>query len=506
MSSSAVGFFGKLPCKGDFLQRRVPHEFLEIWDPWLQACLHGSREILQEAWLTHYLRGAMWRFVLSSGVCGSGAYAGVLAPSVDRVGRYFPLTLLAQMDTEICPLDFAASNLAWFESLEALVTLGLDEATTDLDRFDAQVAELTLPDASAGSGAATELFKLLEHSRFPAQGGSWRAPLGSAGTLQAAINAYAYRDLAAQLRPVSLWWSDGSDVTAPSWLSLRGLPQPENFAAMLDGRWLEHDWQDLGEVAAAEPAPQALRTQPAVDQRNDAPTHAVPLAVPRVTIPDVQLTDIESNRAAFVIRPEVGLWAIATVVDPAADTTALRLIALALQQVAPAGSLTGLVESVRSALTQVHEQLCYMSSRDVQRVDAQGQLVAMAAFGTECALLSAGPVQSLRVRANRLEALEPHGPGDSGGAGMLTDLLHPEQQAPPPLGAPGFRHLQVEYERLLREDQWILCARTLIEAEQLRRLASMAASGVPLSAILIRDQLAPLIIDSGAYPLMTVQI
>src|SRR5262249_51991550 len=90
-----VGFYGKLPCRGDFLQRRAPQDFVDVWDAWLQEGLHESRQRLQEAWLNTYLTGRVWRFVLSAGVCGSGVYAGVLVPSVDRVGRYFPLTLIA---------------------------------------------------------------------------------------------------------------------------------------------------------------------------------------------------------------------------------------------------------------------------------------------------------------------------------------------------------------------------------------------------------------------------
>src|SRR5688572_18349977 len=92
-ASATVGFFGKLPCRGDFLRRRVPEEFVAAWDEWLQLCLTQSREQLGDAWRDAYLAGPIWRFVLAEGVCGTGAYAGVLMPSVDRVGRCFPLTI-----------------------------------------------------------------------------------------------------------------------------------------------------------------------------------------------------------------------------------------------------------------------------------------------------------------------------------------------------------------------------------------------------------------------------
>jgi type VI secretion system protein ImpM len=554
VAQSSVGFFGKLPCKGDFLQRRVPQEFLDVWDPWLQECLHASRQSLQESWLSSYLTGPLWRFVLSSSVCGTGAYAGVLAPSVDRVGRYFPLTLVAQIDIDLCPLEFAATRTPWFEALEALIVVALDESTVDLESFDAQVAELAQPREPPEQGFATGVFELLAHSKFPAQGAAWRVPLGSAGGLQSAINALAYRDLAARLRPVSLWWSEGSNAAAPSWLSLRGLPAPVSFGAMLNGQWAQHGWQDVGELPGS-PAqtPAAPGRADEVADRSDEPIMASPmtgspmtespmtespvtespitgspaagspaagspvtgspiaeapigLASPHVTLPAAQLTAIESNRAAFIVRPDVGLWATAAVGDAQEDTTALRLIAQALQQIAPAGSLTGLVEAVRQALSEVHEQLRYLSTRDVQRIDAQAQLIALLAWGNECALMSAGPIQTLRVRARVLEELGTDRQALPDDPGMLDDLLGADEQTTPPLGAGDFRHLRVHYERLQREDQWILCARIMIGSQHIYRLAAAAAGGMPLSV--------PVIIDTifgpgalGAVPaLMTVEV
>ncbi len=105
-ASATVGFFGKLPCRGDFVRRRVPDEFVSAWDEWLQQCLTQSREQLVNAWGDRwrdaYLSGPIWRFVLAEGVCGTGAYAGVVMPSVDRVGRCFPLTIVTQWADTAC--------------------------------------------------------------------------------------------------------------------------------------------------------------------------------------------------------------------------------------------------------------------------------------------------------------------------------------------------------------------------------------------------------------------
>jgi hypothetical protein len=62
---------------------------------------------------------------------------------------------------------------------------------------------------------------------------SWRVPQRSVHSLQRAVNVLAARELERALQPLSLWWSDGSKDTEPTWVCQRGLPQPQAFAGML---------------------------------------------------------------------------------------------------------------------------------------------------------------------------------------------------------------------------------------------------------------------------------
>ena len=192
-----VGFYGKLPCRGDFVQRRVPREFVEPWDVWLQECLTLSRLQLQERWLEAYLVSPIWRFALAGGVCGAAAYAGVLLPSVDLVGRYFPLTLVARWDAGISPFMTACGQDSWFELVQGLALEVLDAPTLDFDDFDRRVAALS------------SLIDPTHHS---------------------------LSSLERMLNPVSLWWTEGSNDIAPAVLCMSGLPDPAGFAAMLSGR------------------------------------------------------------------------------------------------------------------------------------------------------------------------------------------------------------------------------------------------------------------------------
>jgi hypothetical protein len=413
------------------------------------------------------------------------------------------MTIVTQVDVDANPLDFAMRRGSWFDALESLLVTALGEPEVDLEWFDAQVIEYTHFLDGELDPSAPGLKDLLQRSRFPAQAEYWRTPLASANSLQAAVNAFAYRELSAQLRPASMWWTEGSGASAPAWLSLRGLPAPDRFGAMLNGHWSQHGWSDLGELPgareiSAHPEPGAAAETSLVD--------SIPLAEPRVTVPEVQLSAIEPNRAAFVMRPEIGLWAVVAT-DRDTDPTAVRMIADALQQLSPAASLSALVEAVRLALTEVHRGLSRLAARDVQRVDAWANAVTLLSTGAECAFLSAGRVQKLRVRARTLESVDDvadleDAPGPA--PGSLMDLLT-DSTSSRALGTSGFQGLRTHYERLQREDHWILCARPVLGDLAVSRLAAAAASAMPITAATVVDML-----KSGAadeiLPVMTVEI
>jgi type VI secretion system protein ImpM len=94
-----AGWYGKLPALGDFASRRLAPEWIAQWDGWLAAGLHQLREAAPDTWLDDYLASPAWRFALLPGSLpdgsGDGLRIGVLVPSVDRVGRYFPLVVVS---------------------------------------------------------------------------------------------------------------------------------------------------------------------------------------------------------------------------------------------------------------------------------------------------------------------------------------------------------------------------------------------------------------------------
>ncbi len=217
-----AGFFGKVRSHGDFVQRRLPTEFLRIWDDWLQGTLRDSRHELGAGWLDTYLNSPIWRFALPSGVCGESAWAGVLMPSVDRVGRQFPLTIAAA-STGIAPLlGWVTDEGAWYDRIETLALSTL-HADFSLENFDTSLCSMTAP--ASGIGEA-----------MPPAKGHVIALVGL-DRLSDAVPRLNQVIATVLLQGHSLWWTDGSEHVAPCVLVRQGLPTAGLFTAMLDGRW-----------------------------------------------------------------------------------------------------------------------------------------------------------------------------------------------------------------------------------------------------------------------------
>jgi len=71
--------------------------FAPCGDQWLQKSLTAGRDALGDAWFDKYLVSPIWNFAIAPGVCGEVVYASVLVPSLDRVGHYFPLAIVAML-------------------------------------------------------------------------------------------------------------------------------------------------------------------------------------------------------------------------------------------------------------------------------------------------------------------------------------------------------------------------------------------------------------------------
>jgi type VI secretion system protein ImpM len=143
--NSIPGWFGKLPALGDFASRRLPESFLAPWDHWLQQALVASREALGERWLDIYLNAPIRRFWIAPGLLGQGGWAGVLTPSVDRVGRHFPLTIAVALGAaDPGSLAQVMAARSWFDRIEALALQVLN-LTFSVEQLEEGLAGAAFP-------------------------------------------------------------------------------------------------------------------------------------------------------------------------------------------------------------------------------------------------------------------------------------------------------------------------------------------------------------------------
>lgn len=232
---AAPGFYGKVPVLGDFVSRRLPRSFIDPWDQWLQRGLSESRARLGSEWLNLYLQGPIWRFVLSPGVCGDGLWAGVLMPSVDKVGRYFPMTLAACLPSGVHPLHLLFEGEGWFVQLEALALASLED-DFELMGFDAAL-DACIPPATLSAGSPGP-------ASFPALG-AWRFPLEGDRATATALPSLTMPLLQTLLVGHSAWLTTGAAQIEPSLLLCMGLPADTGFAALIDGRWQQWGWEEV---------------------------------------------------------------------------------------------------------------------------------------------------------------------------------------------------------------------------------------------------------------------
>jgi len=234
IATQVAGLYGKLPARGDFLSRRLDADFIAQWDEWLQRAIRDSREALGERWLECFLSAPVWRFVLPAGMYSKPGWVGIMLPSVDRVGRYFPLTLAAPLHHETIDLPASlAAALSWLDSLEALALEALTPEL-DFDAFDQRLAALALPAGLPAAAAPSDDTVPLGEAAPTFQ--VWTFENGDDVTR-------VLSEPSRELRTASaLWLTLGGETLRPCVAACAGPISGERFCALLDGRWGEHSW------------------------------------------------------------------------------------------------------------------------------------------------------------------------------------------------------------------------------------------------------------------------
>ena len=438
---AAPGLFGKLPAKGDFVSRRLDPAFLDGFDQWLQRCTAVSKRQLGAAWLPAFLNTPIWRFVLGPGLLGDLPTAGVLIPSVDRVGRYFPLVLAVQLPGCLSPGTLFHGARAWFDAAEAVILTSLDD-DFDFDRFDAAVQALGLPPyARAGMGGGNAA-------------GTLRFGLDPDGDMTAAYGYILDQVLIGSKTGFSLWWTLGSDKVKASVLLSADMPAPTNFAAFLDGNWGDWGWERPAEGQAT------LAEMPLL------------LLKPTKTLPSAGRshpgTRRKQNEDAYLMLPDLALWAVADGVgghDAAgfASQTVVEHLGLMLAPL----SFGSAVEEVRERLGEANDALRQRALTIGDTAIVASTVVVLLIYAGHYCIVWSGDSRAYRWRKGELECLTTdHALGKGG---MVTHAL----------GAAAELFVDTAHGPVEPGDRFLLCSDGVIKVLDDGELASSLADTSP---------------------------
>lgn len=227
-----IGLYGKLPTHGDFIQRNLPSGFVAEWDQWLQHYIAGAQEKIGVDWLDIYLTSPIWRFVFSDGVIDENRWAGILMPSVDQVGRYYPFSVAIRLPDFINPFEFIATQSNWYTEVEQLALRALDgEFLTDdlLDQLSA--LDLKMDSAYGANRGVLESYAIQIDFEFEEQ------------TASSVYSHFLDALILKLLSSYSVWTTSGSERVVPCLFCVQNLPSIAKLPAMLDGNWQQWGWQ-----------------------------------------------------------------------------------------------------------------------------------------------------------------------------------------------------------------------------------------------------------------------
>ncbi|NEU11884.1 type VI secretion system-associated protein TagF [Methylobacterium sp. BTF04] len=221
------GLYGKLPAKRDFIALGTPRAFLSAWEPWIQGGLSASRADLGEGWAQAYLHAPIWRFWLGADIAGE-AVLGAFMPSVDGIGRYFPLTLIGRASGGAAlPPPHLDTFDAWFAVAETFLLATLSDAIA-FEAITAGIGALPDPAPAHPPPQAGEVVRL--------RGGALIGPAAD-GAFASALAALTVLDHASLHAGMSYWWSAGGEGFPALAAACRRMPDPHAFAALLTGRF-----------------------------------------------------------------------------------------------------------------------------------------------------------------------------------------------------------------------------------------------------------------------------
>lgn len=394
LDSLGVGFYGKIPSLGDFVSRRLPRQFIEPWDQWLQSSMLASQQILGSDWLAVFLVSPIWRFALSPGICGSSAWAGVVMPSVDRVGRYFPLTLVQAIDEKTIPALFLPES-DWFTQLEHLALSVLND-DFNFEAFD-QVAMAIQLDQHL----PPLCYKSQSPETVPGNSGKqvFRFDMDNLNQTPGLYPIFAQTLLEKLFVTYSFWAGTDTRLQKSRFLCCEGIPSVDAYASFLQGSPEDRYWNLNSYRFQPATEPSAMLTSGLMNgaqAENTGKTYAQSWLSHGMTVVGNKR---RHNEDAMLDSPQTGMWVVADGMGGhSSGDVASSLIVTRLSDLENVESLDVQTESVCTRLNSINSELCRFAA-DIEQGSIVGStVVVLLAKGRNCSVIWAGDSRLYRYR------------------------------------------------------------------------------------------------------------
>lgn len=323
VESDRIGFFGKIQSHGDFLSEGLDRDLIGALDGWVQAGMHACADAFASRWNSVFSASPPLRFITERGIWGPNAYAGVLLPSRDRVGRNYPLVVLAQMaDFNYHPRTIYLDD-TWFMAAEAVAETSMTQ-DFDMQRFTTAIKRLRMPKPKGED----------EDIRFSARSGE----------------------------PISLWWYIDTDTRRARGMKFEGKPKATDFVKLFREQIATDEAATDAAPASTPPQKATTETKPAVPPKPAAVPTPPPQAAPApsliysyATHPGTRLS---VNADALFVSKSPALFAIADGVgDSNAAVEAARLTMNALTDITSNDHAEFVAQDIKGKLGTVNSLL-----------------------------------------------------------------------------------------------------------------------------------------------------
>ena len=223
-----VGYFGKLPSYGDFIQRNVSPLIIKNMDNWLLQSIEHSRSQLGNEWQQSYFNSPIWCFVISKDIFCDKVLSGFMMPSVDKAGRAYPFSVICELDEEVNPFIVARQLDTKHKQVEDFVLSLLESKRPNLDEIQQVLDDLY-------SGCRDSSYQGMQHYPPYSQNEIGSIIDNDLNDLSRCNDTFLESLLSMQKIKITLWWTSGGVGLTPRKRYFTGLPPVDSYVSFLLG-------------------------------------------------------------------------------------------------------------------------------------------------------------------------------------------------------------------------------------------------------------------------------